>query len=80
MRGVDLSWLDLGNTVCALGSTTVVKKRLDLGASLDTLATDRLGYPLQENALTSSACWRRQQIQRFASNRPIESFRRLTGH
>ena len=36
--------------------------------------------PLRENALTSSTCGRRKQMQRFANNQPIEFIRFLTGH
>ena len=42
--------------------------------------TDPLGDPLRENALTSSTCGRRKQMQRFANNQPIEFIRFLTGH
>ena len=65
----------------------IVKKRLDLDASLYTLlqilsviVTDPLGDPLRENAHTSSTCGRRKQMQRFANNQPIEFIRFLTGH
>ena len=58
----------------------IVKKRLDLDASLYTLFTDPLGDPLRENAHTSSTCGRRKQMQRFANNQPIEFIRFLTGH
>ena len=62
----------------------IVKKRLDLDASLYTLKdrplTDPLGDPLRENAHTSSTCGRRKQMQRFANNQPIEFIRFLTGH
>ena len=43
-------------------------------------ATDPLGHAFRENAHTSSACWRRKQMQRFANNQPIEFIHVLTGH
>ena len=50
----------------------IVKKRLDLDASLYTLLQIRLiGDPLRENAHTSSTCGRRKQMQRFA-NKPSQ--------
>ena len=58
----------------------IVKKRLDLDASLLHFVTDPLGDPLRENAQTSSTCGRRKQMQRFANNQPIEFIRFLTGH
>ena len=57
----------------------IVKKRLDLDASLYTLL-QILSVTLRENAHTSSTCGRRKQMQRFANNQPIEFIRFLTGH
>ena len=61
----------------------IVKKRLDLDASLYTLLqilSVTLFEHLRENAHTSSTCGRRKQMQRFANNQPIEFIRFLTGH
>ena len=58
----------------------IVKKRLDLDASLYTLLQILSVDPLRENAHTSSTCGRRKQMQRFANNQPIEFIRFLTGH
>ena len=49
----------------------IVKKRLDLDASLYTLLQILSVTPLRENAHTSSTCGRRKQMQRFANNQPI---------
>ena len=53
----------------------IVKKRLDLDASLYTLL-QILSVTLF--AHTSSTCGRRKQMQRFANNQPIEFIRFLT--
>ena len=58
----------------------IVKKRLDLDASLYTLSQILSVTLFEKNAHTSSTCGRRKQMQRFANNQPIEFIRFLTGH
>ena len=58
----------------------IVKKRLDLNASLYTLLQILSVPPLRENAHTSGTCWRRKQMHRVANNQPIKLIRFLTGH
>ena len=57
----------------------IVKKRLDLDASLYTLL-QILSVTLFEKMPIHQACGRRKQMQRFANNQPIEFIRFLTGH
>ena len=58
----------------------IVKKRLDLDASLYTLLQILSVTLFEENAHTSSTCGIRKQMKRFANNQPIEFIRFLTGH
>ena len=55
----------IGIAVSVYVLVAIVKKRLDLDASLYTV-TDPLGDPLRDD--TSSTCGRRKQMQRFANN------------
>ena len=52
----------------------IVKKRLDLDASLYTLLQILSVTLFDENAHTSSTCGRRKQMQRFANNQPLNLF------
>ena len=51
----------------------IVKKRLDLDASLYTLAPDSLGLSIRKNALISGTCRTRKQMRPVANRQPIES-------
>ena len=58
----------------------IVKKRLDLDASLYTLLQILSATLFEKMPIHQGTCGRRKQMQRFANNQPIEFIRFLTGH